>query len=45
VLQIGPSLDLSGSLLATPVAALVVVGYTAVAASLALVVAPRRDVL
>jgi ABC-type transport system involved in multi-copper enzyme maturation permease subunit len=44
-LQIGPSLDLSASLLSTPVAGLVLLCYTVAAAALALVVAPRRDVL
>lgn len=45
LLQIGPSLDLSASLLAPPIAGLVLVGYTVAAASWALVIAPRRDVL
>jgi ABC-2 type transport system permease protein len=45
LLQTGPSLDLSGSLLATPVAGLVLVTYAVVAVALALVVAPRRDVV
>ena len=45
LLQIGLTLDLSGSLLAAPVAALVLTGYAVAAAALALVVAPRRDVV
>ena len=45
LLQTGPTLDLSAPLLAPAVAGLVLVGYTAVACALALVVAPRRDVL
>lgn len=45
VLQIERTLDLSGRLLAPPVAALVLVGYAVAATVLALVVAPKRDVL
>jgi ABC-type transport system involved in multi-copper enzyme maturation permease subunit len=45
LLQIGLTLDLSGSLLTPPVAGLVLAGYTAVGCALALVLAPRRDVL
>jgi ABC-2 type transport system permease protein len=45
LLRIEPTLDLSRSLLATPVAALVLIGYAVAAAALAMVVAPRRDVL
>ena len=45
LLQTGPSLGVSASLLAPPVAGLVLVGYTISAAAWAAVVAPRRDVL
>lgn len=45
VLQIEPSLGLSESLLPTPVAVVVLVGYAVAAVALAMVVAPRRDVL
>lgn len=45
LLRIEPTLGLSRSLLATPVAALVLIGYAVAAAALAMVVAPRRDVL
>jgi ABC-type transport system involved in multi-copper enzyme maturation permease subunit len=45
VLQQGPVLDLSASLLSAPVASAVLVGYTVAVAAAAMVVAPRRDVL
>ena len=44
LLQLGPTVT-SGTLLAAPIGGLVLVGYTTAAAALALVVAPRRDVL
>lgn len=43
--QIAPTPDVAGSLLSVPVAALVLLAYTAGAAGLALHVTPRRDVL
>jgi ABC-2 type transport system permease protein len=45
LLQLGPAINADGKLLSTSVGGLVLVGYTAAAATLALVVAPRRDVL
>jgi hypothetical protein len=45
LLQLGPAGISSGTLLAAPIGGLFLVGYTAAAAALALVVAPRRDVL
>ena len=45
LLQLGPAISLDGKLLPAPAAAIVLAGYTAVAVVLALVVAPRRDVL
>ncbi|MEO8106683.1 MAG: hypothetical protein ABI720_05135, partial [Actinomycetes bacterium] len=45
LLQIGPTLGLDGRLLSAPAGGLVLVGYTAAAVALALVVVPRRDVL
>ncbi len=43
--QLGPAMSLDGKLLPPPVGGLVLVGYTAAAVLLALVVTPRRDVL
>jgi len=43
--QLGPALSLGGELLPPSVGGLVLVGYTAAAVLLALVVTPRRDVL
>jgi ABC-2 type transport system permease protein len=45
LLQIGPSISLDGKLLSAPVGGLVLVGYTAAAVALALLVTPKRDVL
>jgi ABC-2 type transport system permease protein len=45
LLQLGPPLTTNGTLLDAPIGGLVLVGYTAAAAALAIVVAPRRDVL
>ena len=45
LLQIGPSISLDGKLLSASAGGVVLVGYTAAAVALALVVAPRRDVL
>jgi ABC-type transport system involved in multi-copper enzyme maturation permease subunit len=45
VFQLGPALSLDGKLLSPSVGGLVLVGYTAAAVLLALVVTPRRDVL
>jgi len=45
LLQLGPAISLDGKLLPAPAAAIVLAGYTVVAVVLALVVAPRRDVL
>ena len=43
--QLGPSMGLDGKLLPATVAGLVLVGYTAAAVVLALLVTPKRDVL
>jgi ABC-2 type transport system permease protein len=45
LLQLGPTINADGKLLSTSVAGLVLLGYTAAAVALALVVAPRRDIL
>jgi hypothetical protein len=45
LLQLGPTMNADGKLLSTSVGGLVLVGYTAAAAALALVVASRRDIL
>lgn len=45
LLQLGQEVNANGKLLSTSVGGLVLVGYTAAAVALALVVAPRRDVL
>lgn len=45
LLQLGPAATRRGTLLDAPVGGLLLVGYTAAAVALALVVAPRRDVL
>jgi ABC-2 type transport system permease protein len=45
LLQLGPTVATKGTLLDAPIGGLVLVGYTAAAAALAIVVAPRRDVL
>ena len=45
LLQLGPVVTTRGTLLDAPVGGLLLVVYTAAAAALALVVAPRRDVL
>ncbi|MGZ8803450.1 MAG: hypothetical protein ACXWZL_12800, partial [Mycobacterium sp.] len=45
LLQLGPTVATSGTLLDAPIGGLLLVGYTAAAAALALIVAPRRDVL
>jgi ABC-2 type transport system permease protein len=44
-LQLGSALSLDGKLLSAPVGGLVLLGYTAVAVTLALLLTPRRDVL
>lgn len=45
LLQLGPSFGFDGVFLSAPVGGLLLAGYTAAAAALALVVTPRRDVL
>ena len=45
LLQLGHTINLDGKLLSASVAGLVLVGYTAAAVALALLVTPRRDVL
>jgi ABC-2 type transport system permease protein len=45
LLQPGPALSLDGKLLSAPVGGLVLLGYTAAALTLALLLTPRRDVL
>ena len=45
LLQLGPAINAEGMLLSASVAGLVLIGYTAAALVLALVVTPRRDVL
>ncbi len=45
LLQLGPALNLDGKLLSVSAGGLLLVGYTAAAVVLALVVVPRRDVL
>jgi hypothetical protein len=45
LLQLGPIVSAQGRLLDAPIGGLLLVGYTAAAAALALVIAPRRDVL
>ena len=45
LLQQGPSLGLDEALLSVPVSGLVLLGYTAVAVTLALRLTPKRDVL
>jgi len=45
LLRLGPVFRLDGKLLSAPVAGLVLLGYTAAALTLALLVTPRRDVL
>lgn len=45
LLQLGPTIATDGTLLEAPIGGLLLVGYTAAAAALALIVAPRRDVL
>lgn len=45
LLQLGPELGLEGKLLSAPVGGLVLLGYTAAALTLALLLTPRRDVL
>jgi len=45
LLQLGPAISLDGKLLSASVGALVLLGYTAAAVALALLLAPRRDVL
>lgn len=44
LLQLGSTINLDGKLLSASVGGLVLVGYTAAAVALALLVAPRRDV-
>jgi len=45
LLQIGPTISLDGELLSASVGGLILLGYTAAAVTLALLLAPRRDVL
>ncbi len=45
LLQLGPSYGFDGVFLSAPMGGLLLAGYTAAAAALALVVTPRRDVL
>ena len=45
LLQLGPALGLGGKLLSAPVGGLVLLGYTAAAITLALLLTPRRDIL
>jgi ABC-type transport system involved in multi-copper enzyme maturation permease subunit len=45
LLQQGPSLGLDGKLLSVPVSGLVLLGYTALAVTLAVRLTPRRDIL
>jgi ABC-2 type transport system permease protein len=45
LLRLGPIVTTQGTLLDAPLGGLLLVGYTAAAVALALVVAPRRDVL
>ena len=45
LLQLGPSYGFDGVFLSAPMGGLLLDGYTAAAAALALVVTPRRDVL
>ena len=45
LLQLGPELGLEGKLLSAPVGGLVLLGYTAAAVTLALLLTPQRDVL
>ena len=45
LLQLGPTVAASGTLLDAPIGGVLLVGYTAAAVALALVVAPRRDIL
>jgi len=45
LLQLGPELGLDGKLLSAPLGGLVLLGYTAAAVTLALLLTPRRDVL
>jgi ABC-type transport system involved in multi-copper enzyme maturation permease subunit len=45
LLQLGPSYGFDGQLLSAPTGGLVLVGYTAAAVALALLITPRRDVL
>lgn len=45
LLQLGAEATTSGMLLSAPIGGLVLVGYTAAAAAVALAIAPRRDVL
>ncbi len=45
LLQLGPEATTTGTLLNAPIGGLLLVGYTAVATTVALVVVPRRDVL
>ena len=45
LLQIGPSISLDGKLLSASAGGVVLVGYTAAAVALALLVTPKRDVL
>ena len=45
LLQLGPAVTTRGTLLDAPIGGLLLVGYTVAAVALALVVAPRRDVL
>ena len=45
LLQLGPSYGFDGQLLSAPMGGLVLVGYTAAAVALALLITPRRDVL
>ncbi len=45
LLQLGPTVATSGTLLDAPIGGLLLVVYTAAAAALALIAAPRRDVL
>ncbi len=45
LLQLGPTISLDGELLSSSVGWLILLGYTAAAVTLALLLAPRRDVL
>jgi hypothetical protein len=45
LLQLGPAVTTHGTLLDAPIGGLLLLGYTTAVVALALVVAPRRDVL